>query len=98
MLYPHPLVSSNISCLCICIKKNQTILQEMNTFQNRLNRSMQDCQDQIRDHIQPGDETNATKIMQAETMLVKCMSQTVDHHIQLLKPMRERIIMQLKKL
>lgn len=58
---------------------------------------MQECQDKARDQMVPGYENDAKKIAKVEDTLLTCMSKTVDQHIALLKPMKERIIAQLKK-
>jgi len=72
--------------------------QETSQFQNRLSRSMMECQDKARDQISPGMENNARKIAQVEGQLLQCMGKTVDSHIKLLKPMKDRLTGQLKKM
>lgn len=69
----------------------------MAQFQNRLNRSMQECQDKARDMMQPGYENDAKKMAKVEDALISCMAKTVDEHIRMLKPMKDRILTQLKK-
>ena len=69
----------------------QVLNQEVNGFQNRLNRSMMECQDKAKDQMTPGMESDPKKMAALEDTMLKCMSQTVDHHIGLLKPMRQRI-------
>ena len=59
---------------------------------------MADCQDKARDMIKPGQEENPRQIQKVEDALIKCMGKTVDEHIALLKPMKARIIAQLKSL
>ncbi|KAL7563082.1 hypothetical protein ACA910_022575 [Epithemia clementina (nom. ined.)] len=76
---------------------NNLLQSEVNQFQNRLNRSMQECQDKVRDMMKPGDEKNVKKMQQVEDALIACISKTVDNHISLLKPMQQRIVGQLKK-
>lgn len=76
---------------------NQFVQQEVGQFQNRLNRSMMECQDRAKDMMYPGIENDAKKMGQVENQLLKCMSSTVDAHIGLLKPMRQRIEGQLKQ-
>jgi hypothetical protein len=75
---------------------NEFELQEVGQFQNRLNRSMEECQDQAKDLMQPGYENDAKKMAVVEDKLISCIGQTVDNHIALLKPMKARIIAQLK--
>ena len=73
-------------------------LLEVQQFQNRLNRSMMECQDKAKDMMYPGIENDAKKMGKVEDALLSCMSQTVDSHIGLLKPMKQRIESQLKSL
>jgi len=55
-----------------------------------------DCQDQAKDLISPGMENNPKQMQKVEDSLLKCMSKAVDQHIALLKPMKDRIVNQLK--
>uniref|UniRef100_A0A7S2YSU4 Protein FAM136A n=1 Tax=Entomoneis paludosa TaxID=265537 RepID=A0A7S2YSU4_9STRA len=84
------------SCQVPHQQANHHVQNEIAQFQNRLNRSMQECQDKARDVMKPGYENDARKMQQVEDTLLACISQTVDSHIRLLKPMRERILTQLK--
>jgi hypothetical protein len=59
---------------------------------------MMDCQDQARDMIKPGMENESSSMTKIEDHVLKCMSKTVDNHITLLKPMKERLVGELKKL
>jgi len=77
---------------------NQLVQQEVGQFQNRLNRSMMECQDKAKDMMYPGIENDAKKMAKVEDTMLACMSKTVDTHIGLLKPMRQRIESQLKSL
>jgi hypothetical protein len=65
-------------------------------YQNRLNRAMADCQDKARDLMVPGYEKDAKKMAKVEDALISCMARTVDEHIGLLKPLKQRIAAQLK--
>jgi len=58
---------------------------------------MQECQDKARDQMKPGYENDARQIDKVETVLLNCISKTVDQHIGLLKPMKERIVRELSK-
>jgi hypothetical protein len=73
-------------------------LQEANQFQNRLSRSMMDCNDKAKDMLTPGMETKPAEIAKVETKLLDCISQTVDEHIKMLQPMKKRIEGRLKEL
>lgn len=59
---------------------------------------MAECQDKARDLMVPGYEKDAKKLQKVEDALISCMARTVDQHIQLLRPMRERIEASLKNL
>ena len=59
---------------------------------------MAECQEKARDMMTPGIENDARKMSKVEDTLINCMSKQVDEHIQLLKPMKERIITGLKQL
>lgn len=58
---------------------------------------MQECQDVARDMMKPGYENDARKMQQVEDSMLACIEGTVNTHIGLLKPMKERILAQLKK-
>lgn len=72
------------------------ITQEVNQFQNRLNRAMMDCQDQARDMVTGDIQNDARQMRKFENTILSCMSKTVDHHIGLLDPMAKRIERDLK--
>eukprot|EP00934_Nitzschia_sp_Nitz4_P007661 Nitzschia sp. Nitz4//scaffold29_size155292//97990//98517//NITZ4_002671-RA/size155292-augustus-gene-0.231-mRNA-1//-1//CDS//3329546487//7651//frame0 len=74
------------------------VQNEVAQFQNRLNRNMQECQEKARDLVRPGTEPDANQIARIEDTLIKCMSQQVDEHIKLLRPMKDRIVSTLKSL
>lgn len=57
---------------------------------------MMDCQDQAKDLMSPGMENNPRQMQKVEDSLLKCMGKAVDQHIELLKPMKKRIVDQLK--
>ena len=57
---------------------------------------MEECQFAARDRIKPGMENDARKMEKAEEELLSCMAKTVDHHLTLLKPMKQRIVKALK--
>lgn len=58
---------------------------------------MQDCHDKARDVMTPGYEQDMKKLQKVEDTLLQCMSKTVDEHILLLKPMKQRMAQQLKQ-
>lgn len=58
---------------------------------------MSECQDRARDLMKPGMENDAKQMNKVEDALIGCMSKTVDEYIKLLKPMKERIRVQLGK-
>lgn len=55
-----------------------------------------DCQDQAKDLITPGMDSDSKQMQKVEESLLRCMSNAVDQHIALLKPMKKRIVEQLK--
>jgi len=59
---------------------------------------MAECQDKARDMMKPGYENDAKQMAKVEDALIGCMSSTVDGHIKLLKPMKDRVQQQLKTL
>ena len=73
------------------------IVQEVGQFQNRLNRNMAECQEKARDMMTPGMEKDARKMAKVENTLINCMAKTVDEHIALLNPMKDRITAALKQ-
>lgn len=70
----------------------------MSQYQNRINRAMAECQDKARDLMVPGYEKDAKRMQMVEDALLSCMARTVDQHIQLLKPMKDRIASSLKSM
>jgi hypothetical protein len=59
---------------------------------------MAECQDKARDLMVPGYEKDAKRMQMVEDALLSCMARTVDQHIQLLKPMKDRIASSLKSM
>ena len=59
---------------------------------------MMDCNDQAKDMLTPGIETNATKMAKVEGKLLECISKTVDQHIAMLQPMKKRMEAKLNEL
>jgi hypothetical protein len=59
---------------------------------------MMDCQDQAKDLLTPGQEPSPAQMAKIEAHLIKCMGKTVDEHIKMLKPMKDRIQGMLKQL
>lgn len=57
---------------------------------------MQECEDKARDIMKPGYENDAKQMSKVEDVLLSCISKTVDEYIGKLKPMKERIVAQLK--
>eukprot|EP00586_Coscinodiscus_wailesii_P018455 CAMPEP_0172497740 /NCGR_PEP_ID=MMETSP1066-20121228/104420_1 /TAXON_ID=671091 /ORGANISM="Coscinodiscus wailesii, Strain CCMP2513" /LENGTH=147 /DNA_ID=CAMNT_0013270679 /DNA_START=121 /DNA_END=561 /DNA_ORIENTATION=- len=67
------------------------VQQEVNQFQNRLNRAMMQCQDDARDLVTKDIQDDPAQMKKFEKSLISCISKTVDHHITLLGPMKKRI-------
>ena len=80
-----------------CPSRSKMAIQEVGQFQNRLNRNMGECQEKARDLMTPGFENDARKTAKVENALINCMAKTVDEHIALLNPMKDRIISSFKQ-
>jgi hypothetical protein len=46
--------------------------------------------------MKPGFENDAKMTQRVEDKLIACMAGTVDKHIKLLKPLKDRVVQQLK--
>ena len=57
---------------------------------------MQECEDKARDMMKPGYENDAKQMAKVEDVMLHCISTTVDEYIGKLKPLKERIVAQLK--
>ena len=57
---------------------------------------MHECEDKARDMMKPGYENDAKQMAKVEDVLLGCISATVDEYIGKLKPLKERIVAQLK--
>ena len=68
----------------------QVIQNEMNLFQNRLQRCIADCEDNVRDKF-PNFETNQSQTEKAQNLLMSGMSVCVDKHVDLLKSVKQKI-------
>ena len=84
-------------CMIFCPSRSKMAIQEVGQFQNRLNRNMGECQEKARDLMTPGFENDARKTAKVENALINCMAKTVDEHIALLNPMKDRIIASFKQ-
>lgn len=73
------------------------VQQEVNQYQNRLNRAMQECSDRARDEMKPGYENDAKAMAKVEDKLLRCMQKTVDEYIGMLKPLKSRILTTLQQ-
>lgn len=58
---------------------------------------MTECQYQAQDLMKPGYENDAKLTARIEDKLIGCMSNTVDKYIEMLKPLKQRVVEQLKK-
>lgn len=60
----------------------QVVVQnELNKFQDRLNRCGQSCQDEISDHVTGDIDRNSPKFQQLEMKMHACMGRCVDKQI-----------------
>lgn len=70
----------------------QNVVQnEMNNFQNKLQRCGQTCQDDIQDQITPDVQGNTAKMQKFERQMMDCMAKCGEKHIQMLKPMSQKM-------
>ena len=67
------------------------IKNELNRFQERLQRCSQICQDEVSDQISSNMDRNSPKFQSIEKKVNGCISVCVDKHIALLKPMQSKL-------
>lgn len=65
--------------------------QEISNFQNRLNRSMMQCNDDAQGMITPDMQHDARKMKEVEDSMLKCIEGVIDRSSGGLKPMKKRI-------
>ena len=65
--------------------------QEIANFQNRLNRSMQTCNEDAQSMITPDMGNDTRKMKRVEDSLLKCIDGAIEKSRAGLKPMRQRI-------
>lgn len=58
---------------------------------------MQDCQDKVRDMLNPGDENDARKMRRVEEAWLSCTAASIKDHMALLKPLKDRVAKHLAK-
>jgi hypothetical protein len=63
--------------------------QEMQSFQNRLQRGAMECQDRARDEA--GANPNENQIQKVQTKMEKCVTKCVETHIGLLPTIQKRV-------
>jgi hypothetical protein len=59
---------------------------------------MQNCHDKARDLMTPGIENDLRRMRKVEDTLLGCMSTTANEHIQLLQPLKQRVVTHVKSL
>merc|ERR1719350_1911406 len=74
------------------------VQQEVGEFQERINRSMMQCQDEAKDLMTADIQANSRQMKKVEDKIVACMTKTVDHHINALGPLKRRVADQMKKM
>lgn len=77
-------------------RAHAVVQQEVGQFQDRVNRSMMQCNDLGKDMMMPDMQNDPSKMKKVEDAVLKCISKTVDNQIAALAPMKKRIIAQLK--
>ena len=86
------------NCQASAQQAQAMVQNEVGQFQNRLQRAMMQCQDEAQDIVAAGSSNDARRMKKAEDALINCMSKTVDSHIGLLYPMKDRISKELKNI
>lgn len=80
------------------INQLQSVMErEMNSFQSRLQRCSQMCQDEANDKITPEMRSNPAKLAGIEQSMLKCSASCVDKHIAMLPSVESRIAEGAKK-
>ena len=82
-----------------CLERQQVLLQstegliknELNRFQERLQRCSQICQDEVSDQITPGMDRSSPKFLNIERKVTTCMSGCVDKHISLVQSIHGKL-------
>lgn len=70
---------------------NQFMQQEMNNFQSRIQRGVQDCQDRAQDSLPAGSQPSEAQIARAQKDMEVCVNKCVDTHVALLPNLSARI-------
>lgn len=70
--------------------------QEIANFQNRLQRAMMQCQDDVQGMITPDVQNDDKKMKRVEDNLLKCFDHAIQKSREGLRPMKQRIESQLK--
>jgi hypothetical protein len=70
---------------------NQFMQQEMQNFQNRIQRGVQDCQDKAQDALLAGGNPSETQMARAQKDMEACVTRVVHTHVALLPNISSRI-------
>ena len=70
---------------------NHFMQQEMQNFQNHVQRCAQDCQDKAQDSLPSSGNPSEAQIARAQKDMEKCVSRCVDTHVGLLPNISARI-------
>jgi hypothetical protein len=77
----------------ILMKSVQQMIQnEMNQFQERLQRCSMGCQDEVNDKFSLTSDSSQNEIAKAEQHILKCSGVCIDKHIALLGPLEKNIV------
>eukprot|EP01041_Mallomonas_annulata_P011584 gene11584-24225_t len=79
------------NCSTVVNAVNEIISQEMNSFQNRIQRCSMSCQDEFNDKITPDMRENPKKLEQARKQSMGCLNSCVNKHIDLLKSIQGKL-------
>ena len=87
-------------CLQHCSQRSQqlqaALQNEMQSFQSRLSRCAQTCQDEVNDGITPEMRNDPSKMGPLEQKMLKCSNSCVDKHIAMLPSVEAKIIAAIK--
>jgi hypothetical protein len=64
---------------------------EMNSFQNRLQRGIMECQDDAQDKVTDSVRADSRKLEAVQLDMMKCVSACVDKHIAMLPGLQKKI-------
>jgi hypothetical protein len=70
---------------------DQYMQQEMQSFQNRIQRCAMECQDRARDALPTGGNPSESQMAAVEKDMKKCIDGCIDTHLKMLPTLEKRI-------